>query len=59
MSFIQQTVIVHRKDEESFPKIIVKVKGQVHIIQSFYSNVFDNVTQRLTIKDVVNLTEMN
>lgn len=58
MSFIQQTGIVHRKDEESFPKTIVKVKGQVHIIHSI-QNIFDNVTQRLTIKDVVNLTEMN
>lgn len=37
MSFIQQTGIVHRKDEKSFPKTTVKVKGQVHIIQSFCS----------------------
>lgn len=37
MSFTQQTGIVLRKGEESFPKTIVKVKGQVPIIQSFYS----------------------
>ena len=29
MPFIQQTGIVHRKGEESFPKTVVKVKDQV------------------------------